>query len=325
MRQTRREFVRTLFVASQAAAASQFLPLRLFGEGVDGGALNFLVLGDWGRRGEQDQKDVATQMGRAAEHVDARFVISVGDNFYENGVTSVNDPHWQVSFNDVYTAPSLQAPWYVILGNHDYHANCEAQIAYSQLSPRWRMPARYYLQTHQIDGGATADFFFIDTTPMIKAYYGPAFEEPTHKEVVTQDVPKQMAWLKESLAASKAQWKIVLAHHPIYSGGEHGDTPELIESILPLLHEHGVQAYFNGHDHDLQHLMAGEVNLFCSGAGSQVRPTTQTEHTRFAKASSGFVTVSLSALKMDVHMIDRYGHLLYTTSIVRNAAAPVPA
>ena len=56
---------------------------------------------------------------------------------------------------------------------------------------------------------------------------------------------------KDALAASQARWKIVIGHHPIYSGGEHGDTAELIENILPLLHEHKVQAWFNGHDQDV--------------------------------------------------------------------------
>jgi acid phosphatase len=318
MKQTRREFVRTLFVASQAAVASRFLPVDLLAQGASPQALNFIVFGDWGRRGERDQKEVAEQMGKAAQSINARFIISVGDNFYENGVASVDDKQWKLSFENVYTAPSLQVPWYAILGNHDYHVNCDAQIAYSKMSSRWNMPSRYYMQSHQIDKDVTADFFYIDTTPMVRSYYDRFFEEGTRDQVITQNVPEQMDWFKQALAASKAQWKIVFAHHPIYSGGEHGDTSELIETVLPLLHEHKVQAYFNGHDHDLQHLMAGEVNLFCSGAGSQVRPTRETTHTKFAKASSGFTTVSLGPEKIDICMIDNFGKLLYTTSIFRN-------
>jgi len=318
MKQTRREFVRTLFVASQAAVASRFLPMDLLAENVSPQALNFLAFGDWGRRGEADQAEVAQQMGITAQNIGARFVISVGDNFYEDGVASVDDHQWQTSFEKVYTAPSLQVPWYVILGNHDYHANCDAQIAYSKTSSRWQMPSRYFMQSHPLDKDATADFFYIDTTPMVKIYYEPFFEENTRHEVISQNVPKQLEWFKAALAASKAQWKIVIGHHPIYSGGEHGDTAELIENILPLLHQYKVQAYFNGHDHDLQHLMAGEINLFCTGAGSRVRPTTKTVHTKFADACSGFTAISLGAEKMDIRMIDNHGKLLYTTSIFRN-------
>lgn len=325
MKQTRREFVRTLFIASQAAVASRFLPIDLMAENVSPDALNFLVFGDWGRRGEADQMEVAAQMGKAAQDTGAKFVISVGDNFYENGVTSVRDENWKKSFEDVYTAPSLQVPWHVILGNHDYHANCEAQVEYSRLSPRWRMPARYFMQSLPIDTGVTADFFYIDTTPMVKAYYDRFNVEKTRDQVITQDVPRQIKWLRAALAASKAQWKIVIGHHPIYSGGEHGDTPELIQNILPLLEEHKVQAYFNGHDHDLQHLLAGDVNLFISGGGSQVRPTKETAHTKFAETSSGFMTVSLGADKMNVGLIDNHGKMLYTTSVLRESASPVRA
>jgi tartrate-resistant acid phosphatase type 5 len=325
MKQTRREFVRTLFIASEAAVASRFLPVNLWADSALPGALNFLVVGDWGRRGEPDQQDVATQMGKTAHDTGARFVISVGDNFYEDGVASVQDVQWLESFEDVYTAPSLQVPWYAILGNHDYHWNCDAQIAYSQKSSRWRMPARYFSQSHPMDKNITADFFYLDTTPMVKIYYSPFFEEATRDQVMTQKVPEQLTWLKTALAASNAQWKIVIGHHPIYSGGEHGDTSELIEHILPLLREYGVQAYLNGHDHDLQHLMAGDVNLFCSGAGSQVRPTRHTSHTRFAKASSGFMAVSLGADAMDIRMIDSKGAMLYTTRVLRNGVSALPA
>jgi tartrate-resistant acid phosphatase type 5 len=311
MKQTRREFVRTLFVATQAAVASRFLPGSLLA-GESGDGLNFIIFGDWGRKGERDQAEVAAQMAVAAKATAARFIVSVGDNFYEDGVASASDPQWQTSFENVYQDPALQVPWQVILGNHDYHGNCDAQLEYARTHSRWNMPDRYFLQTHPIDTATTADFFYLDTTPMIKSYWK---HGKTTKSVATQDVKKQLAWFKDALAASKARWKIVIGHHPIYSGGEHGDTAELVEHILPLLHENKVQAWFNGHDHDLQHLVAGDLNLFCSGAGSEFRPTKDTVHTKFAKARSGFTTVSLQPDRMLVRMTDNLGQLLYTTTV----------
>lgn len=328
MKQTRREFVRVLFAAGQAAVAGPFLTGKLFGQTIatapSAGALNFLVFGDWGRQGEFGQREVADRMGEAARQIGSRFVISVGDNFYENGVSSVTDDHWRKSFENVYTARSLDVPWHVILGNHDYRGNCEAQLEYAKLSSRWNMPARYYQQTHPLGDGVSADFFYLDTTPMIHAYRLDHFEEEMHHNVVTQDVPKQMAWFRNALAHSGAQWKIVIGHHPIYSGGKHGDTHELVANILPLLKEHGVQAYFNGHDHDLQHLVAGGQNFFCSGAGSKVRPAMETPRTKFAESGPGFVTVSLSPEKMDIGMIDYRGKRVYSTTVSRELAE-VPA
>jgi tartrate-resistant acid phosphatase type 5 len=311
MRQTRREFVRILFVATQGVVAGRFLPSRLQAA-PEAGGLNFLIFGDWGRQGERDQVEVAAQMAKAAQDIGARFVISVGDNFYEDGVASVEDSHWRASFEEVYHQAPLQVPWHVILGNHDYHGNCEAQLAYHQTHPRWNMPARYYLQSHVLDGGATADFFYLDTTPMVKSYHTAS---NTRREVAAQDVPKQLDWFKTALAASKARWKIVIGHHPIYSGGGHGDTPELIEAVLPLLRQYKAQAYFNGHDHDLQHLTAGGINLFDTGAGSEFRATKKTPRTQWSKACSGFTTVSVRGDRMEVRMIDNLGAMLYAATV----------
>ena len=303
MKHSRREFVRTLFIATQAAAIGGLLPSKLLATDSQR-SLNFLAFGDWGRNGEKDQRDVAGQMGRAAAATSAQFIVSVGDNFYENGVASVDDAQWQSSFEKVYTAAALQVPWRVVLGNHDYHGNPGAQIEYSKHSPRWTMPALYYQRTELIDETTSADFFYIDTDPM--------------KRRDMKNVAPQMAWLESALAASKAPWKIVIGHHPIYTGGEHGDTPYLVEHVLPLLEKNGVQVYFNGHDHDLQHLQAGRIHLFCTGAGSIPRTTTQTPHTLFAKGSCpGFVAVSLSADKMIVQMMDAQGAVLHAANIQR--------
>ena len=317
MKQTRRQFVRTLFVATQAVAVGSLLPRSLFAADAPRGGLNFLVLGDWGRNGEPDQTAVATQMGIAAQAMDAKFVIAVGDNFYEDGVKSATDPQWQSSFENVYNAPSLQLPWWVALGNHDYHGNCDAQIEYSKINKHWNMPARYFMRTEKIDADNAVDFFYLDTMPMATF---DADEMQFHDNVKWETLPEQMAWFKSVLKASTAPWKIVIGHHPIYSGGVHGDTPYIVEHILPLLEKYNVQAYFNGHDHDLQHLQAGAVNLFCSGGGSRPRAKlTDRPHTKFAKGCSGFAAVSLQPDKMDVQLVDDKGNTLYAFAVPRKA------
>ena len=317
MNQTRRQFVRTLFVATSATAMGAVFPRSLFAADAQNNGLNFVVFGDWGRDGQKEQRDVAGQMGTAAAAIGAKFVVSVGDNFYEHGVKSVNDSQWQASFEKVYTAASLQVPWHTVLGNHDYHGNCQAQIDYSQMSKRWKMPARYFKRTEVIDGKNSAEFFFLDTTPMAQASDDKAVSP---EELKDQNIAHQLTWLESALAASTAPWKILVAHHPVYSGGVHGDTPYIIAHVLPLLEKYGVQAYFNGHDHDLQHLQAGKVDLFCAGAGSKVRETKNTAHTKFSKGSTpGFVTVALATEKMDVRMMDAHGQMLYTASVPRHA------
>ena len=51
-------------------------------------------------------------MGKVGEKLDIDFVISTGDNFYDNGLTGVDDPAFEESFSKIYTAPSLQKLWY---------------------------------------------------------------------------------------------------------------------------------------------------------------------------------------------------------------------
>jgi tartrate-resistant acid phosphatase type 5 len=320
---TRRDFFRTLFAASQVALVGKLMPAPLRADDTSPGALNFALIGDWGRRGRPDQVEVANQMAIACWNASARFVISLGDNFYEDGVTSVDDPHWQQSFERVYSAPPLQIPWYVILGNHDYHVEPQPQLEYAKSHPRWGLPARYYTQLHQIDPSTSAEFFYIDTTPFISEYRTtpPSAAHPEvniKQHVETQDVGAQLIWLDRALATSKAQWKIVLGHHPIYSAGiGHGDQQDMIRLILPLLQKHNVQAYFAGHDHDLQHLQAANINLFVSGGGSEHRLTLPHAHTEFGRGISGFAMASLSADELRLRLIDNKGNLLHTASVSR--------
>ena len=174
-------------------------------------ALNFLVVGDWGRNGQYHQKTVAEQMGNAAMTMDAEFIISTGDNFYPDGVTSTGDPQWKSSFEEVYTAHSLFQDWNVVLGNHDYRSNPEAQIAYSKISRRWNMPDYYYAKKVAIDGDSTQKvlFVYIDTNPFVKKYYQ---DEKSKANVAKQDTLAQIKWLNQMLSDPdpSIKWKIVV-------------------------------------------------------------------------------------------------------------------
>ena len=277
--------------------------------------LNFLVVGDWGRDGTSHQREVAAQMGKAAESLRSQFVISVGDNFYTNGVQSATDPQWHSSFEAIYVASALQIPWYVALGNHDYRGVPQAQIDYSKSSNRWRMPARYYKVSGADLGAPHADLFFIDTSPLVYKYQQQD-NDAIAANVSTQDVAGQLRWLDEELGRSTAPWKLVIGHHTLHSGGsQHGDTPEMVELIEPLLQKHGVNAYINGHDHDLQHVRRGDVNYIGSGAGSEVRPVAAIEGTRFCASVSGFAAMSLNPEMLELRFRDFTGASIYHAKI----------
>ena len=313
---TRRDFVRTLFAASQTALAGRLMTAPLLADDAYAGALSFGIIGDWGRHGRPDQLAVAQQMGIACEKASASFIISVGDNFYEDGVASLQDAHWEKSFENVYAAKSLQVPWYVALGNHDYRGSVDAQLDYGKTHPRWIMPARYYRQVYPIDGSTNMECFYIDTSPMMSEYTS----DHAMKAVHTQDVPGQLAWLDKALGDSTAPWKLVIGHHPIYSAGlGHGSEKDLIATLLPLLQKHKVQAYFCGHDHDLQHLKTGDLHLFISGGGSEHRPVFPIPESQFSGSASGFAIASVRAHEMQVRFIDDKGKLLHTAAVPRSA------
>ena len=48
-------------------------------------------------------------------------------------------------------------------------------------------------------------------------------------DAVPYNGTQQLEWLTTTLAASTADWLFVVGHFPVYSGGHHGNTPELVE------------------------------------------------------------------------------------------------
>jgi acid phosphatase len=307
------------------AAAAAVVALPSVSVAAAAPALNFLVVGDWGRDGSDHQRDVAVQMGVAGGSIGSRCVFSVGDNFYEDGVKSAADPQWRTSFENIYTASSLQVPWYAALGNHDYRGVPQAQLDYAKTSTRWRMPTRYYKVAGNEVGAPHVDFFVIDTSPLVNQY-----REKVHsviaENVASQDVPTQLAWLDQELGRSTAPWKLVVGHHTIYSGGSgHGDTPETQQLIQPLLEKHRVQAYIHGHDHDLQHIRRGAIDYLCCGAGSEVRPVKAIEGTLFCQARSGFATFQSEPAALTFQYRDYEGKVLYQAAIRPGSAARAAA
>jgi acid phosphatase len=280
-------------------------------------ALSFLAVGDWGRDGHDNQAEVARQMGLTADAVNARFVISVGDNFYEDGVTGVTDPKWKTSFEHVYTAPSLQVPWHVALGNHDYHGDSQAQLDYGKTSSRWRLPARWYMRRETTPDGASLDLFVLDTSPYIRGYYD---DGAVKVKVAGQDTAAQLRWFEQALAASKADWKVVVGHHPIWSAGKHGGMPELQAQIDPLLQKHRVALYLFGHEHDLQHIHRGVTHYVCTGAGSKMRDDCgAADGLDFCSLHAGFTAMRLTRTALQVAYRDAAGAELKVVDIPRPA------
>lgn len=267
--------------------------------------LRFLIVGDWGRGGEAGQRAVARAMGQVARRQRIAFVLSVGDNFYDDGVQDIFDPLWQQAFEEVYTASSLQVPWYAVLGNHDHRGSAQAQVAYARYSPRWHLPWPQYTMRHPVPDGSSAEFFCLDTTPLVDD----EIATPAH-------AAHQLSWLRRELERSSAAWKIVVGHHPVRSASTfHGGSAFLQRHLEPLLRSYGCSFYLCGHDHDLQHLRQAGVHYVVSGAGATCREAARTAWSRFAHGGLGFAMMTLGSRTARLAFYDDRARCLYEADV----------
>ena len=286
-------------------------------------ALNFIAMGDFGRNGEYGQKEVATQMGKTAKEFGAEFFLITGDNFYPSGVASTQDYTWLASYEQIYTAHSLQNPWYVVLGNHDYKGNIQAEIDYGKISRRWNLPAKYYSKIANINDDSTQQvlFIFLNTTPFVTQYYNnDAFKE----NLASQDTIAQKLWVENTLknASKNVKWKIVVGHHPLYTGGkrmESIDTKNMNDAFKPIFEKYNVDAYICGHEHNLQYIKPtdGVTHYFVTGSGSEAsKPIIlHPNGGKFALNENGFMAFSITATEIVVQIINKDGNNLYKTSV----------
>lgn len=291
-------------------------------------SIKFLVVGDWGGLPYPPyvtgvQKATAREMSKVAEQVGADFVLALGDNFYFKGVDSVDSPRFQDTFESVYTAKSLRIPWYILAGNHDHIGNVKAQIEYSQRSNRWKYPAYYYeLNFHIPNTQKTLTIIMLDTVMMCgnSNDYADAQPKGPVREV---DASRQLVWLQDRLARSKADFLLVAGHYPVWSVSEHGPTQCLLQQVHPLLIKYKATAYLCGHDHNLQYIEESGVGYVVSGAGNFLDPDvrhwnhvpkgTVKFFTGQASTLGGFVHAEVAKDKMILTFYQAKGTSLYRT------------
>ncbi|MEW6207409.1 MAG: metallophosphoesterase [Acidobacteriota bacterium] len=248
-----------------------------------------LAFGDFGV-GFGNQKSTASAMLEVHRAAPFDFAITLGDNFYNEGLMSPADSRLKALWDELYDPFGIR--FYAVLGNHDWRLSDSpaAEILYAQRSPSWRMPSPYYTFT-----AGRAQFFALDTNEISEA---------------------QLLWLDEAMAKSSAQWKIVYGHHPIYNVGEHGDDKRLIERLLPML-KGRVDIYLAGHDHNLQHLKpeSGVHFFVCGGGGARLYKVKADERSLFAQSTNGFAVIEADARELKVQFVDKDSKPLYQYTI----------
>lgn len=317
---SRRRALKTLFCSS-AVMSLNLQPRRTLAEIANGG-LNFLAIGDFGT-GATDQKAVAKAMQdfAAKNSLKADALLMIGDNFYgatKDGFT-VESQRWQSDIEAMYPASAFPGPMYSVLGNHDYHDNAggqDVQLAYAKKSGvRWQMPNKWY----RVDlGGEKPLLTMICLDSNLPAVSGTGRDKKSGRprpSMTAEEEKAQLAWLKTELAKPRAPFTMVMAHHPLYSNGDHGDTKPIITQWDGLLQEHKVHAYLCGHDHDLQHLeLEGKFtsHILSGGGGAKTRKLEHPERTMpYGLDVHGFTHISVQpdAMSFAHHGVD--GALLH--------------
>ena len=175
----------------------------------DQNGISFLALGDWGKGGNEGnilyaatgtsvatetddesgefskanqaqntytyQAPVAKAMSDWAAQADPKpsFLLSLGDNFYTNGVASTTDSLWESLWQEVYLRDysNLNVSWYPVFGNHDYGygltgINAQIDRTTSTNDDVWQFPSTNYTKSFPIPGGGKVTVVFIDTTTL---------------------------------------------------------------------------------------------------------------------------------------------------------------
>lgn len=281
------------------------------------GNFNFMVVSDMGRRGESEQQTIADIMGKVAATNKIHLIAVAGDPIHDDGVKSIADDEWNLKFENIYTAASLQKiPWYVTSGNHEYNGSIQAILDYSTVSERWIAPARYY-SLNIGAAGKTCLLVFIDTTPLIEKYR----TDEQYSDAGQQDIDSQLQWIEQTLNISDARWKIVIGHHPVYADTEKNESErtDMQARLLPILEKYNATSYICGHIHNFQHILpqAGKVHYVINSSASQSRTVKPTDGTLFCNPDPGFTLFSVSTDNIRFYMVNHTGETVYEYTITK--------
>ncbi|MBL7685675.1 MAG: metallophosphoesterase [Deltaproteobacteria bacterium] len=266
--------------------------------------VHFFTFGDSGT-GDENQYSVAKQTQETCKKYHCDFGLLLGDNFYEKGVASIEDPQWKSKFQGPYSP--LKIPIYALIGNHDWRLNPKAQIDYSLMDPYWKMPSFEYSFTFPKEGSAILEIFVINSMD---------FDT------------KAKDWLKGALSQSQAPWKILAFHHPILNNGSHhpADQMKLWPKLAPIVCGK-VDLLLSGHEHLFSHLRSPKqscgIDQVILGTGGRTLYEIKKEkieglETLHSESSFGLGFFEVDSHEMKLSFIRQDGKRSYSYSWKKN-------
>lgn len=283
-------------------------------------AAELLMLGDWGYATPAAQEIVAKGMIAYTQQqkLKPQALLMLGDNWYGPLDGGADSQRWKTNFEDMYPKSVFDCPAYALLGNHDYQimpvSKVDAELEYARRgNSRWTMPAKWY--TFQFPNkNPLINFIALDSNMPHPGKNGKPSVDFTLTE---EERVAQLSWLEAQLKKPRiTPFTIVIAHHPVFSDGPHGDHPILIRDWDPLFRKYGVHAYFAGHDHDMQHLefQGHPTTHFLSGGGGadlynlKIDPS---QRGPYGQKVYGFSRLSVTSRKLTLQHLDGEGRVLH--------------
>jgi tartrate-resistant acid phosphatase type 5 len=291
----------------------------------DRAAAELLVLGDWGYDDQTAQVQVAAGLSAYTRQHSLRpqALLMLGDNWYGELAGGAHSTRWQTQFEQMYPANDFPCPAYAVLGNHDYQrwpeSKVDAELEYARngrngsAATRWTMPARWYRFEFPA-GNPLVTFLALDSNmprPDGKEKGGRDFT------LTAEQQAEQLAWLEAELKRPRTTpFVAIMAHHPVFTNGPHGDHPVLIRDWDPLFRKYHVDLYMAGHDHDLQHLEfeGHPTSHFLSGSAGADLYSLKIEPSQrgpYAQKVYGFSHISVTVKQMTLRHLDQNGRTLH--------------
>ncbi|UCF38800.1 MAG: purple acid phosphatase [Acidobacteriota bacterium] len=193
--------------------------------------IRFAVFGDSGE-GSIAQHEIANQVD--SNHPD--FVLHTGDVIYSNG----SDRDYPRKFYEPYATILPYAFFMPTLGNHDDNVSDGKPYLENFILPHGEVDSGPISpeENYSFDWG-NLHLVSLNTNRL-----------ETAPERFEQEV---LPWLREDLLRTTKPWKMVYCHYPPYTDSrKDSDFEQLIEMLVPILQEAGVDVVFNGHSHNYQ-------------------------------------------------------------------------
>gem|GEM_PF-2644419 len=264
--------------------------------------LRFAVIGDTGEICTDKPKkcDLVRQMLEVRSKTNFNQLFFLGDNVYEDGNPKEFDDKLYKPYRRLVESGVILRG---VVGNHDVKnaEGAEIQLKFfrapntveqlkffgapvnTQLQFLPTITETYYSFTEKPQ---LVEFFALDSSLLAGDY--------STRRDNSIDYPKnkpeqQTAWLEKQLERSQkagTKWRIVLAHHPLYSSAKkHGEkvndngslsTPSEMRAIRGRIEDtlvkFGVKLFLAGHDHVYEHIEPQRgISHFVSGAGAELR------------------------------------------------------